>query len=59
MKLPAEPCEPDVQFQFRLELARLFVLTELERVLNVSRFRLEAMHVALERRIELQILPKL
>jgi len=31
-----------VQFQFRLEIARVFVLSELERVLIVSQFRLEA-----------------
>jgi hypothetical protein len=59
MKLRAEPCESDEQFRFRLEIALVFVLSELERVLNVNQFRLEAIHVALVRRIELQILTKL
>jgi len=58
MKSRAEPGESDVQFQFRLEIERSFVLSELGRVLNVRQFRLEAMHVALERAIELQILLK-
>ena len=43
MKLRAEWCESDVQFQFRLEIARVFVLSGLERVLIASQFRLEAM----------------
>jgi hypothetical protein len=58
MKLRAERCQSDLQFQFRLEIARVFVLCELERVLNESQFRLETMHVARERRIALQILTK-
>ena len=48
-----------MQFQFRLEIARVFVLSKLQRVLIVSQFRLEALYVALECGIELQILTKL